>query len=957
MASGQKETVAATPGTEPAAAGAPVPTLRVEAGTTVGRYVVISQVGVGGFGMVFAAYDPELDRRVALKLMHRDVKKTATARLQREAQALARISHPNVVAVHDVGLHGGRLFVAMEFIAGQTLREWIAGGPHTWRETLRIFRAAGEGLAAAHAEGLVHRDFKPDNVMIGADGRVRVMDFGLARRAEDSVSGTEPSGSDPAQPPSITRTGAILGTPLYMAPEQFANEEVTDRSDQFSFCVALYFALYGDRPFKGESMAELARAVSEEVPVAPGVAARVPTWLRDVVLKGLARDPEHRHRSMNVLLARLRAGDPRRRLRRALAGAAGVGLAVGGAIGLQTWGEARSARRCDEASRAIDTAWNDAVRTRVHEALVATGHANARMVADETTALLDRQAEAWRQVSADACRSATIDGTMSAQKRAAVEWCLDVFRVQLPVITETLTSGDQHVVNAATELSAAAFYPEQCLENDQPPPPRSNRDAVLEGLAGLQRSRNALATLRTEESAALARRERERGDELGFARLSTMAAAAEADALNQMGKTAEAEAIWVEVYMRSARSDDWLEAARAATQLTSIVGHSLSRTGEGLLWAELGAMAIDHSGDPDGLAMAGLLKMRGNVHYNADDLAQARADYERVLELYTEALGPEHPDVAGALNNIGIVLDELREFDEAKAHYHRAIEIRRKAHGADHPKVAVLLNNLAATHASLREYGEAMKLFEEVLRIRHAIYGETHPSVVTAHDNLGVSLGGLRRFDAAREHFHRALSLAQTAGHGRTAGAASVHLHVGRFELRLGHHDVAREHLEAARDIYTAVYGPEHPKLGHVLTFLGSAQSELGRLELAEDTLQLALKIRENADGPQHPNLLYPLVHLGETLERAGDRDAAAQHLTRAVSLPADEAIPPGALAGARYALGRVLWDLDRDRARAVELVLDARRTLTTDRDASPYEGEHKAVLASIETWLKTHTI
>src|SRR3954454_17707170 len=312
------------PGSPPSDNG-PAPLTR---GASIGRYVVLGLVGRGGMGEVYAAYDPELDRKVAVKLLR--VKPGAGVSLTegrqrtlREAQAIARLSHPNVVVAYDVGTFEDKVFIAMEFVDGNTVTFWLEQQPRTWQEILRVFIAAGHGLTAAHEKGLVHRDFKPDNVMVGRDGEVRVMDFGLARQvtdkpAHEKTSSTRPipvmiaeHGPDavpddqmttillngpPTGPPApaaatdskalsgmfevqLTRTGAMMGTPAYMAPEQFLGTETDARTDQFSFCVALYEALYGERPFSGSTMFALTTAVVKgQVREAPQ-SSKVPLWV------------------------------------------------------------------------------------------------------------------------------------------------------------------------------------------------------------------------------------------------------------------------------------------------------------------------------------------------------------------------------------------------------------------------------------------------------------------------------------------------------------------------------------------------------------------------------------------------------------------------------------------------------------------------------------------------------
>jgi predicted Ser/Thr protein kinase len=336
--------------------------------TTVGRYVIESELGAGGMGVVYAAFDPELDRRVAIKILHGDrASAERRRRLSREAQALARLSHPNVIAVYDVGLAGDDLFVAMELVDGQTVGEWIAASARPWREVQRVFVAAGSGLAAAHRKGMVHRDFKPDNVLLRADGHVLVSDFGLARISSEAE--TRDSGDDAAAPPvaasrdaMLTRPGALLGTPAYMAPEQHRGEPADARADQFAFCVALYEALYGERPFAAAGDSQLGATDALALDIVKGNLRPpprdrdVPAWLRKLVLRGLAPAPGDRWPSMDALLHELRRDPARTRRRLALAGVAALAIAVAAYV---AWPSGSSAGACD-ASSPIAAHWNAA---------------------------------------------------------------------------------------------------------------------------------------------------------------------------------------------------------------------------------------------------------------------------------------------------------------------------------------------------------------------------------------------------------------------------------------------------------------------------------------------------------------------------------------------------------------------------------------------------------------------
>ena len=320
----------------------------------VGRYRVEGRIGSGGMGVVYRAHDPELARDVAVKVVNPEAvgetqASLARARLVREARAMARLAHPNVIHVYDVGTVSDGVFIAMELVEGESLAKWLGKGARSWREVLALAIDAGRGLAAAHAAGVVHRDFKPENVLVGTDGRVRVGDFGLAGAPAQDTGSYEPTGAESIEEAEIdsqsleglTRTGALLGTPKYMAPEQETGAPANARSDQFSFCVTLYEALYGVPPFEGDTVTKYRRNVrrGEVKPAPPG--SPVPAWVHDEIVRGLAGDPAQRHPGLDALLDRLaRAVEAPAiaRRRRALATAALFGtviaaLAVGFSLG------------------------------------------------------------------------------------------------------------------------------------------------------------------------------------------------------------------------------------------------------------------------------------------------------------------------------------------------------------------------------------------------------------------------------------------------------------------------------------------------------------------------------------------------------------------------------------------------------------------------------------------------
>jgi serine/threonine-protein kinase len=272
---------------------------------TVGRFEVVRKIGQGGMGIVYEAYDGTLDRRVALKLVRfadaDDGGRVARTRLLREAQAMAQVADPHVVPVYEVGEHGDEVFIAMELVEGETLSAWLGRAPRTWREALAMYVASGRGLAAAHARGIVHRDFKPDNVLVGRDGRPRVLDFGLAlMRREEAAR----PGADDAPAHGLTATGALMGTPQYMSPEHFRAQNVDAQSDQFCFGVALYRALFGVFPFEGTTLIVLGDRVCSG-DVRPPPASEVPPAVVHAVIRALSPDPDARFPSMPALLDEL----------------------------------------------------------------------------------------------------------------------------------------------------------------------------------------------------------------------------------------------------------------------------------------------------------------------------------------------------------------------------------------------------------------------------------------------------------------------------------------------------------------------------------------------------------------------------------------------------------------------------------------------------------------------------
>ncbi|MGI5865700.1 MAG: serine/threonine-protein kinase, partial [Myxococcales bacterium] len=458
----------------------------------LGRYVVLDLLNAGGMGVVYAAYDPQLDRKVALKLLRpeslgAETLEQAQARLLREAQAMASLSHPNVVPVFDVGTVGRQVFVAMELIDGGTLTDWLTAERRGWREVVEMFLQAGRGLAAAHAAGIVHRDFKPDNVLIGRDGRARVSDFGLAR----------PAASDLARATGDRGAGAhessLAGTPAYMAPEQFEGRGVSARSDQFSFCVALWEALYGRRPFAGQTAEQLAESVLSGATPSPPPGSNVPGWLQRALLRGLSRRPEDRFPFIDGLLDELSRSSVGGRRRRRLAAAA-VALSIALAAAFIQLGR-HLAQRCGGVGAEIGGVWSSARREALRKAFADANVPYSSGSLRTIEAALDRFAAAWSQRRRAACEA----GSEEPQLR-----CLRRQLVDLRALLQRLESGDRAAIESGAAAASRLAFESACVGSLG-----LGAEEPLEVLEALARTEAALLTGATGDALALAKKGRE----------------------------------------------------------------------------------------------------------------------------------------------------------------------------------------------------------------------------------------------------------------------------------------------------------------------------------------------------------------------------------------------------------------------------------------------------------------
>ncbi|MBX7081117.1 MAG: serine/threonine-protein kinase [Nannocystaceae bacterium] len=790
--------------------------------TAIGRFKVLERLGGGGMGVVYAAWDPELERRVAIKLLRADLAgrdgSVGHARLLREAQAMARINHPNVVAVHEVGTHEGQVFVAMELVEGTTLGTWLQQRPRRWRETLAAFLAAGTGIAAAHRAGLVHRDFKPDNVLVerpadGGDGlgRVRVGDFGLARAvAEAPAAASVPAlggETGDSQGASLTRTGALLGTPAYMSPEQWLGRAADERSDQFSFAVALYEGLWGRRPFTASTVQGLMAAVLEGKLAPAGSQRTVPRFVERAVRRALQREAADRFPSMDALLEALRR-DPARRWQ---AAAAAVGIAgVASAATLLATDDTADADRCASVGARIGEIWDDGARAQVEQAIVATGAPFAARTWDSTRGLLDAHAQAWIDAATAACAAAIVT-TDHREDAARRERCLDDRELELGALVELLGKADIGI--ALQAVDAVARLPDASICSDprrlsayREPADAQARTRAANGRAELARATASGAVGHYRQAADAAQGVVEIAIELDDPALEAAALLVRGQNEAAAGDWRTAEATLRKAVARAELAEDHAVRAQALTHLVFVVGIDGERFDEAQALAAGASSALKVIG-ADALLQAQLDGTLGTAARKAKRLDLALVHQRAALATTTELFGEDHPSTLRALSNLATTLAAAPGgpqggWDEAEAMHHRAAAGLERVLGGDHPNVAVSLSNLAILVAQRGRPAEAVALLRRSIAIRER-NDPTQASLTQAYFNLGRALYDSRDYVGAIAQYQRALQRRLQSSQD-PADLAEFYGGIGNSAFRAGQPEVARPAFERRLELELA---------------------------------------------------------------------------------------------------------------------------------------------------------
>mgnify|MGYP001389060238 CR=1 FL=1 len=934
-------------------AAAHVDASTVAPGTVLGRYEARQQLGQGGMGEVWLAHDTELDREVAIKVLRRD-RSSGDGRMKREAQAMARLRHPNVVTVHDVGTWGERVFVAMEYVRGRTLDDWLKESTRTPSEVLRVFASAAKGLAAAHEAGLVHRDFKPDNVMVGEDGRVQVMDFGLAR-APEAVSVTssadgklvwdemaDASGEDEPRLVSIrlTATGAVLGTPAYMAPEQHLGATTHARSDQFSFAVALYEALYGERPFEGTSVYEIAANVtSGRVRPVPRD-SRVPERLRRVLLRALSRAPEDRYPSMAALSDALDQAVTNRWKGWALGLSA---CAVGGALWVA--GTRTPPDPCADAAATIDTQWNDETRTLARNAFAASSLGFASDAFTRFDERLTGYTDRLRGAAEEACRDTRVRGVQSTERLDAQRKCLQARELSARTLGRLATSADADFVvdalQAATNLPSivSCERADQDTATTQIDPQMDARLMEANMLLELGRLDEVTpmlddieASLREAPSAParMYLMDLRATTALGLGHAEEALAAAEEEMwlAIEFGTVHDQIRACISVVHANIVSDD----TKAGLRWTGQAHALLRKAGGGTVSAQSAL----------GLGESSLLRDVGRVQ---EGLAVARS----VLDLAaSDDVAPQRRRL-GALQELAAGTHALGELEASREHLEEATAIAKALYGDGHPTVADLLVSQATLAAEMGEHDRARRLERDAVKLLDAAYADAPDRMSSSLARLAITRMRRGEFASAATFLQERLRVLQESNAPPGAETAWTTSTLGVAYWFLGEYAESERMHRRALDLSEKLRGADNPDTAMIMDNLATALERQGRIDEALALHRKALPILEKSHGPQSVSVGVSLRDHARAL-RSGERWAeAVELLERSVRIFQAGDSDPREEAQSRFDLAQTLWHVQGEQPRAIAMARLAGDVYAEAGEVGLPE------LQEVEAWLAEH--
>ncbi len=900
-----------------------------------GAFEIERRLGAGGMGVVYLARDTQLDRQVAIKLPRMHGGAAEIERMRREAAAMARLSHPDVVRVYEVVTADNALFIVMEYMAGGTLHDWLDATKRPWHEVVDMFSAVGEGLAAAHVADIAHRDFKPDNVFIAEDGRPCVADFGLARGI-----GGAPEVADPGRESSgaivldakLTQTGATLGTPRYMAPEQFNNKPVDARADQFAFCVALYEAVYGQHPFGGDSIEELRESISKGTLRAPPADRRVPKRIARILARGLRVDADERYPTMRALLFVL--GRARTGWRKPTTYAA-VALTTVALAGAAVWISRPAAKPaeqpCQGGAERIDSAWGKTSKARAKAGLNASGVGIAGEIWGALEPRLDRYRERWVRTYAEVCRATEITKERSEAALDSAMMCLNQARTQLSTLTDIFGKADKQVARRAVRSVDALPEPEACKLHAvlsvrsprrlQPKQAKLVRDVTDE----TSRLRALSSVGKYDEAIKVANALVDRARDIDFT--PTLAEALHNRGLVlrlRRGYSKQAVKDLEEALNVAYAAGHDNIVASAASELTVLAGNS-GQVKQATRWFKMGLAAVKR--------MKATPRVQSALHCSyvtalsqGRDFKRTLSFAERCLKLSKEAFGSTSLGAAIGHINMGLAYLRAGKYSEAAGQFTTSktmIEAANQTLRREYPNT---LSHLATAQTRLGKFGDAEKNFRAALAAHHKLGLGDSLSEATANANFAFLLNQRGKRKEALKRQERSLEIQRKLLPPNSAGLARA---IGNLAIanagngKLGRAvALSKESMEMLLEVYPK---RDNPDLVNAHTMYGTLLRYSGKKAESLPFMERAVKLSDKLYPAKHPQKVNPLIELGHSLSALNKHERARAALTRAVDLTRAPNVPPPWTAEAKFALAKALQALRRNPARQRSLASEAR--------------------------------
>lgn len=845
--------------------GAMAPRAELDKGTQIGHFEIIGLLATGGMGHVYEARDCNLERRVALKLLALppsslipDLKQ----RLIEEAKALARLQHSNVVAVYEVAADCDDVHIAMEFVEGETVTDWLAGDDRSVREILSVFAQAARGLSAAHAADLVHRDVKAQNLIVRSDGHAKVIDFGLVRAACEELPRSDKPLDNSNIDPGLTLTGVLVGTPAYASPEQISGSEIGAESDVFSFCVTLYEALTGTRPFRGTSIEELRSALQGAE--TPGMPVRWPGRLQRLLTQGLSLEPSQRP-SMAALATTLEGLLSRRS--RNIKAAIAISALAGALVVGQSFAGAKE-ERCTGSESRVQSVWSAAQQNTLQSAILATGLPFAQDTWDRVESEIGTFTSEWKLAHVEACEAVTIRKEQSPRMLDLRMACLDTRLRDVDAAITALTQVDAGTVRHAIAAVGHLESVDQCgnlsliEEMEALPNDETARREIIAIQDTLSKARTHLRLGSFEQALKEAQPAAQLAKTLRHRPTEARALSVLGDSYAALGKLKKAAAAYEESILASVAGGDQRWEAEVLASLTQVKGAEMAHFEEARKSAQRALALVERIGDP---------VIEASVRHAYGSLLETQGQPAQAAEQVTLGLAALGSDNA--------------EFDRALVH-------------------SLLLDLSAAVHTDSYEFRRAIELQEESLEITKRLFGGKHPHVAQSLEHLASSHYRLDENDKAKELLKRATEI-RDAATGEDNDFARLYFPAATEEEpgpRL-------EKLTAALEAALRLYGEVHPNVAMVLYGMGETELELHLLDEGLAHLERSVTILRALQAPESQELFAPLWTLSQAYSAVSKSDEALEAALACLVSASGDA---GTIALAKHRLAEVHVQADR---------------------------------------------